>query len=284
MKRVGRGDMERIFGPFKMNTDFSDRQQSIIAEQQQDDLCFYRFIGGNPSETQELSKKLASLRERKSLLIGVFRFPFRFEGKRRQLTAREQYFIMKEFCDAIIFFDSDGLMETINPTTPIHEAREAFDTIEELTMKALREMVDTTGKVNIDYHDIKTFIYRNRGPLFLHTIEGRSFDEPLKYLISTPYLPKDFTEAEQLIINIGYTRDVDMEAFRQINLRLNDLFDKADLFKIGSYFMDEPGQRFKITLLVNGIEDPVEMPEEIEKSPSGKYKNFIRKWLAESAK
>jgi cell division protein FtsZ len=275
--------MERIFGPFRMDTDFSDRQQSIIAEQQKDDICFYRFIGGNPSETQELPKQLQSLRERKPLLIGVFRFPFRFEGKRRQMTAREQYFIMKEFCDAVIFFDSEGLMETIDPSTPIHEAREVFDTIEELTIKALREMIDETGKVNIDYQDVKAFIYQNRGPLFLHTIEGRNFDEPLKHLIQTPYLPTDFTEAEQLILNIGYTRDVDMETFRQINLRLNDLFDKAELFKIGSYFMDEPGQRFKITMLVNGLSDPVKMPEEEKNKPSSsKYRNFIRKWLVEN--
>jgi cell division protein FtsZ len=274
--------MERIFGPFKLNTDFSDKRQSIIAELQQDDLCFYRFIGGNPSETQELGVKLKNLRERKPLLIGVFRFPFRFEGKRRQMTAKEQYYIMRDYCDAVIFFDSDGLMETIDPSTPIHEARQAFDKIEEKAMQTLREMVDETGKINIDYQDIKTFINRNRGPLFLHTIEGRNFDEPLKYMISTPYLPSDFTEAEQLIINIGYTREVDMEAFRQINLRLNDLFDKAELFKIGSYFIDEPGQRFKITLLVNGIQDPIETPILSDKKPSIKYKNFIRKWLAET--
>jgi cell division protein FtsZ len=270
--------MERLFGPFKLDTDFSDKEHSIRAELERDDLCFYRFIGGNASETQELSQHLQSLRERKPLLIGIFRFPFRFEGKKRQMTAKEQYFIMRDYCDAVIFFESDGLMETIAPSTPIHEARIAFDAIEERTIHTLREMVDETGKINIDYQDIKTFIYRNRGPLFLHTIEGGSFDEPLKYLISTPYLPEDFTEAEQLIINIGYTRNVDMEAFRQINLRLNDLFDKAELFKIGSYFIDEPGQRFKITLLVNGIADPIDMPREDKKQTAMKYKGFIKRW------
>ncbi|MEN2767482.1 cell division protein FtsZ [Ornithinibacillus xuwenensis] len=269
--------MERFFGLFKMDTDFSDTKQSIRAELERDDLCFYHFIGGNPSETQALSQKLQTLRESKALLIGIFRFPFRFEGKRRQFTAREQYFMMKEFCDAVIFFDSDGLMETIDPTTPIHDAQLAFDKIEEQTSQTLREMVDETGKINIDFHDIKSFIQRNRGPLFVHTIEGDSFDEPLKYLIATPYLPKDFTEGEQLIINIGYTRDVDMAAFRQINLRLNDLFDKADLFKLGSYFIDEPGHHFKISLLVNGLQDPVENPS-INIKTETKYKSFIKRW------
>ncbi|MFS0672148.1 cell division protein FtsZ [Ornithinibacillus sp. 179-J 7C1 HS] len=274
--------MERIFGPFKMNTDFSDKKQSTIAELQQDDISFYRFIGGNPSETEGLRTKLQNLRARKPLLIGVFRYPFRFEGKRRQATAREQYYIMRDFCDAVMFFDSDGLMETIDLTTPIHEARHTFDTIEDQTINGLRDLVDETGKINIDYQDVKSFIYRNRGPLFLHTIEGRNFDEPLKYLIATPYLPKDFFEGKQLILNIGYTRGVDMEAFRQINLRLNDLFDKADLFKIGSYFIDEPGQRFRITLLVNGLDDPIENPKVSSNKTTTKYRNFIRKWLAET--
>ncbi|GIO25877.1 cell division protein FtsZ [Ornithinibacillus bavariensis] len=270
--------MERLFGPFKMDTDFSDKEHSIRVELERNDLCFYRFIGGNASETQELRQQLQSLRERKPLLIGIFRFPFRFEGKRRQMTAREQYYIMRDYCDSVVFFESDGLMETIDPSTPIHEARIAFDTIEDRTINTLREMVDETGKINIDYQDIKTFIFRKRGPLFLHSIEGSSFDEPLKHLISTPYLPEDFTEAEQLIINIGYTRNVDMEAFRQINLRLNDLFDKAEIFKIGSYFIDEPGHRFKITLLVNGIEDPIAMPREVQKEAAIKYKGFMKRW------
>ncbi|WP_010098773.1 hypothetical protein [Ornithinibacillus scapharcae] len=274
--------MERILRLFKTHTDFSDDKQSTIVEYEHTDLYFYRFIGGNPSETEDLRNKLLSFREKMPLLIGVFRFPFRFEGKRRQMTAREQYFLMKDICDAVIFFDSDGLMETIDPTTPIHQAQAAFERIENQTIHGLLEMIDETGKINIDYQDIKTFINRNKGPLFLHTFEGSDFDEPLKYLIATPYLPKDFTEAEQLIINIGYTREVDMEAFKQINLRLNDLFDKADLFKIGTYLMDEPGRLFKISLLVNGIEDPVEAPLPPNKKPYTKYKNFIKKWMSQT--
>ncbi|MFD2043464.1 cell division protein FtsZ [Ornithinibacillus salinisoli] len=264
------------FSLFKMDTDFSDREQSVIADLQREELCFYRFIGGNSSETEDLSRKLQVLKERKALLIGIFRFPFRFEGKKRFQTATEQYFQMKEICDAVIFFDSDALMETIESTTSIREANLTFNAIEERTIHTLREMVEQTGEINIDFQDIDTFIKRKKGPLFLHTIEGDSFDEPLKYLISTPYLPEDFTDGEQLIINIGYTRDVDMEAFRQINLRLNDLFSKADLFKLGSYFIDEPGQQFIITLLVNGIKDPVVTPVVDKKMP--KYKELFKKW------
>jgi cell division protein FtsZ len=268
--------METPVRIYQMNSGLSEEENAVAENLRAHDLCFYRFTGGNSSETDELTDQLCALREKKVLLIGVFRFPFRFEGKKRFQTATMQYFRMKELCDAVIYFKSDGLMETIDASTTIRDANLIFNAIEERTIETLQEMIEMTGEMNIDFQDIKTFIKANKGPLFLHTVEGDSFDEPLKYLISTPYLPEDFTDGKQLIINIGYTRDADMEAFRQINLRLHDLFSKADLFKLGSYFIDEPGQRFTITLLVNGIDDPIDTPDVYKKVP--RYRELLRKW------
>lgn len=278
--------MEKSVRIFQLNSGLSNDDSIQTATVQPDDICFYRFIGGNESETDTFLQELSLLKGKKALLIGVFRFPFRFEGKKRFQTATTQYFQMKEYCDAVIYFYSDDLMETIDPRTPMREAHLIFNTIEEKTMLHLKEMIEITGEMNIDFQDIETFIKRNKGPLFLHTIESDSFDEPLKYLISTPYLPEDFTDGKQLIINIGYTQEVDMDAFRQINLRLNDLFSKADLFKLGSYFINEPGHRFKITLLVNGINDPLAAPDDFRSFHKAKAKALLKKCkdLAEKGK
>ncbi|WP_188207889.1 FtsZ/tubulin family protein [Alkalibacillus aidingensis] len=242
----------------------------------QDYLYFFRFIGGNPSETEGLIENLRALKDKKPLVIGIFRFPFRFEGKKRLQTAAIQYLRVKELCDAVIYFQSDALMELIDDETPLHEANSTFDAIEEEAIHSLTQLLENSGDINIDFHDIEAFIRKNKGALFLHTVEGDSFDIPLKYLISAPYLPEDFIDGKQLIINIGYTRGVNMEMFRQLNLRLHDLFSKAEPFKIGSYFIDEPGERFKITLVVNGIEDPVDVPDNYKEL--SKYKELYFKW------
>ncbi|WP_054752830.1 hypothetical protein [Piscibacillus salipiscarius] len=183
---------------------------------------------------------------------------------------------MKESCDAVIYFQSDDLMELIDQDTTIRDAQNTFKSIEDDSIRAINKLIDETGEMNIDYHDLENFISNFKGPLFSHTVEGESFDTPLKYLIEKPYLPKDFTDGEQLMINIGYTQDVNMESFRQINLRLHDLFSKADLFKIGSYFINEPGERFKITLIVNGLKDPVSLP--LNDKPSSTYHELKMKW------
>ncbi|SHF98637.1 FtsZ/tubulin family protein [Ornithinibacillus halophilus] len=253
-----------------------DTDKPLEEKLNSDNLHFYRFIGGNASETEELVTNLSNLKEKKTLLIGLFRFPFRFEGKKRYQIATTQYFRMKEICDAVIYFNSDRLLETIDSRTSIKDAHQTFNAIEDYTADSLRDIIDNTGEMNIDYRDIETFIKRNSGSLFIHTVEVDSFDEPLKYLISTPYLPEDFTDGKQLIINFGYSKEVDMESFRQMNIRLHDLFSKADIFKIGAYYIDEPGHHFKVTLIVNGMDDPVEEPDDYKKIP--KYKELLRKW------
>jgi len=276
--------METAVKIYQTDYETFEADKLVTEKLTEDNMCFHRFIGGNANETGSLINQLNSLKEKKALLIGIFRFPFRFEGKRRNQIADVQYFRMREICDAVIYFNSDALMESINKNTTIREANQAFDRIEDQTIKTMKQVVEQTGDMNIDFQDVEAFINNNRGPLFLHTVEGETFDEPLKYLFSTPYLPEDFTDGRHLLLNIGYARDVDMEAYRQINLRLHDFFSKADLFKIGTYFIDEPGSHFNITLMVNGINDPIQPPDHYKKL--SKYKIIFGKWqgLAEKGK
>ncbi|WP_164214942.1 cell division protein FtsZ [Virgibacillus sp. YIM 98842] len=181
----------------------------LVAEKlTENNLCFYRFIGGNANDTDNLINQLDALNRKKAVLIGIFRFPFGFEGKKRYQIAAAQYFSMREICDAVIYFYSDALMESIDQYATIHEANRTFDKIEEQTISKMKQMVEQPGEMNIDFQDVEAFINNNRGHLFLHTVEGETFDEPLKYLLSTPYLPEDFTDGRQLMLNIGYARDV----------------------------------------------------------------------------
>jgi len=260
---LGEWIMETMGKVYPINSRAIDLDKSV---QKDENLCFFRFIGGNDSETEQLINHLRQLRKNHELVIGIFRFPFRFEGKKRFITASTQYYLIKELCDAVIYFRSDSFMELIDENTTMRDANVLFNSVEEHTIQSLKQIIEKTGDINIDYQDLKTFILKNKRPLFLHTVEEESFDEPLKYLISTPYLPDDFTDGKQLMINIGYTREVNMDMFRQINLRL----------KIGSYFIDEPGESFKITLIVNGIQDPVEIPNEYKRP--FKYHELFKKW------
>ncbi|MDG5789696.1 cell division protein FtsZ [Evansella sp. AB-P1] len=258
---------------YEIKQELSDNELEYLLTMEQDNICFFRFTGGNPSETESLIKKLYHLRERNVLLFIIFRFPFRFEGKSRMEAAIHQFFKLKDICDGILYFYSDGMMEVLDSNTSIKEAKIFFEQIEQRPIQAIREMLNQTGDINIDVQDIKAFVKNNKDCLFIRTFEGDTFDEPLKYVISAPYLPEDFAESNQLLINIGYSQDVDMNAFRQINLRLNDLFHKAEIFKLGSYLMNTSGSNLKITIMANGISDPFSRPRKL------KSERLYRYWL-----
>ncbi|MCA1029669.1 cell division protein FtsZ [Bacillus timonensis] len=239
----------------------TEKQQSLLSSMGTDDLCFYRFVGGNSNETAELYKNLQLLKRRKVTVIGFFRFPFRFEGKKRQQTAVEQYYLLKQASDAITYFLSDGMLDLLDAGTTLKEAANVFAMLEETPILALEKMILRTGDMNIDVKDLQSFLGGSRGPFFIHTIEEDFFDEPLKYLMAIPYLPHDYADGDQMLIQMNCSDNVDMDEFRQVNLRLHDLFHKAELFKLGTEVVTDAPTRFKITVLVNGLKDPFQRPE-----------------------
>lgn len=253
--------MEDLVRIFKVNQGLGEDSSALTSNIHRNDLCFFRFSGGNVSETDALVRELYELKETGVFLIGIFRFPFRFEGKRRLQTAIMQYHQMKELCDAMTYIHADGMLEILGEEVSLEDAYQSFEWLEDGPMRSIEELIDIPGQMNIDVHDIRTFLTNSGGAFYIRTFEGETFDEPLKYVLNAPYLPTDYTEGQQIIMNIGCSRDVQMTSFQQINLRLNDLFHKCELFKLGTYFLDEPGNRFRITLIVNGIKDPYPRPQ-----------------------
>lgn len=271
--------MEESISTFQIKQSMtnSEKQRFVDRERERQKICFFRFVGGNASETEQLIKQLYWLKQKNIILLGIFRFPFCFEGKRRMQIAIDQYYKMKELSDAITYFYSDGMMEMLENNTSIVEANQRFESYEKAPIQVIEEMLHQTGDINIDVRDIIEFIRSQQGALFIRSFEGDSFDEPLKYLISSPYLPDHFTDGKQMIINVGYTADVNMNSFQQINLRLSDLFHKAEIFKLGSYMMNQSPSRLKISLIVNGIQDPYEQQRRINKGFMYRYW-WMHKW------
>lgn len=284
-KKVVKCMMDRHYRIIQIKHFHFDKQKTEIENLTENDICFYHFIGGNSDDTDVLLERIGNIKEKRSLIIGIFRFPHRFEGKRRLRIAINQYYMFKKLCDGLIYFLSDGMMEKIESGTPINEAHNQFMAYEESCIKAMEEMIDNPGDINIDVRDIQSFVKRRTSPLFLHIIERDDFDEPLKHIIEKPYLPADFTDGEEMMMNIGYSRDIDMNTYQQINLRMNDLFHKADLVKLGTYFINEPGKKMRITLFVNGLGDPYPPSEHLNflffKMVKQKCKSLLQKGTSE---
>lgn len=247
-----------------------------LKQAQPGDFCFYEFGGGNQSETATLEAALATLKEFPVCLVGVFRFPFRFEGKRRLATAVGQYYRMRDICDGITYQTGDGMLAMLEENAALQHAERAIEWLDGEPARSVENMLTMNGAMNIDGSDVETFIRQSQGPLYVHSFAG-NLDEPLKYTLNVPYLPADYADGTLLLVNIGYSAAVDMTAFQQINLRLTDLFHKADLFKLGTHYLEGADCRFTVTMLVSGLADPIPRPNDLPKFYASRFW-FKHKW------
>lgn len=242
---------------FKVKQGLAADSAALISNIHRNDLCFFRFSGGNTGETARLIGDLCNLKTTGVFLIGIFRFPFRFEGKRKLQIAMFQYQQMRALCDTTTYIRADGMLETLNDEMSLEDACQKLDWMEDAPIRSIEELIQFTNQTNIDAEDVRRFLSNSKGPMYIRTFEGDKFDEPLNDILHTPYLPDDYTEGRQLILTIGCSRKVRMDTFQWMNLRLHDLFHKCELLKLGTYFFDAPtGNHFRITLMVNGIRDP----------------------------
>lgn len=230
-----------------------------LKEAQPGDFCFYQFSGGNQSETDTLENVLSTVKEYPVCLVGVFRFPFRFEGKRRLATAIGQYYRMRDICDGMTYQTGDGMLAILNQHTSLQHAERAIEWLDGEPARVVESMLNVCGAMNIDANDVKTFIRQSQGPLYIHSFAG-DLDEPLKYTLAVPYLPPDYADGTMLLVNVGYSAEVDMNLFQQMNLRLTDLFHKAELFKLGTHYLEGADHRFTVTVMVSGLSDPAPRP------------------------
>jgi cell division protein FtsZ len=248
------GDMVRIF---KVKQALGADSEALISNIRGNDLCFFRFSGGNVGETPRLIEELCDLKATGVFLVGIFRFPFRFEGQRRLQTAILQYYQMRELCDAVTYIHADGMLETLNEETSVEDAYQKFDWVEDEPIRAIEEMLRVSEQASVNAEDLRTFLSQTKGPVYTRTLDTDASDEPLHDVLDTPCLADDYTEGRQLIAYMGCAKDMPMSTFQLMNLHLHDLFHNCESFKLGTYFLDKPGRtRFRITLMVNGIADP----------------------------
>lgn len=249
---------------FTVRQSLDDETLQLLAQAKAGDFCFYQFSGGNQTETEMLEDTLSTLKDFPLCLIGVFRFPFRFEGRRRMAVAEGQYYRMRDVCDGMTYHTGDGMLGVLNEHTALQHAERVIEWLDGEPARVIENMLNVNGAMNIDPHDVAAFVRQSEGPIYIHAFAG-DLDEPLKYILSVPYLPHDYAEGTMLLVNIGYSSDVDMSLFQQMNLRLTDLFHKADLFKLGTHYLEDADARFTVTILVSGLADPVPRPRDLPK-------------------
>jgi cell division protein FtsZ len=110
------------------------------------------FGGGTGSGAAPYIAQAA--REAGALVIAFVTLPFGFEGKRRNVQAREALARLSEFAHAVVCFENDRMGDLSSPQAGIHQAFGMADVTISQSVRSIVNLIQQPGLIRIGFDDL----------------------------------------------------------------------------------------------------------------------------------
>ncbi|UKS54028.1 cell division protein FtsZ [Mycoplasma feriruminatoris] len=170
--------------------------------------------GGTGTGAAPVIAKIAQ--ESGALVIGIVTKPFIFEGRHRNVNAKEGLEELRKYVDSVIVVSNDKLLEYIG-SIPIAESFKEADTILKQGVQTITDLIAVPATINLDFADVKSVMSKKGNALFgIGVASGKDKAiEAAREAISSKLLEASIEGAKDIIVNITGGRTVS----------LNDAYD-----------------------------------------------------------
>ncbi len=210
--------------------------------------------GGTGTGAAPMIAKIA--REMGILTLGIVTSPFPFEGKKRAENADHGIKNLREFVDTLIVIPNSKLCEIYAGLT-LTEAFHKADNVLFEAAKAVSDIINVTGLINVDFADVKT-IMQNMGYALMGsgTAEGESRAiNAARAAIDNPLLSHiNLQGCQSLLLNITAGTDILMSEFDEVsNVIVNETGKAANII-MGIILDDNMAGKIRVTLIATGLD------------------------------
>ncbi|WP_163539149.1 cell division protein FtsZ [Gracilibacillus sp. YIM 98692] len=139
-----------------------------------------------------------------ALTIGVVTRPFKFEGNKRAVNAKNGIDAMREAANTLIIIPNERLIEIVSKKTPMIEAFKEADNVLQRGVQGISDLIAIPGLINLDFADVKTVMSHKGTALMgigIATGETRAMEAAQK-AINSPLLETSISGARGVIMNI----------------------------------------------------------------------------------
>ncbi|BCU83927.1 cell division protein FtsZ [Mycoplasma mycoides] len=170
--------------------------------------------GGTGTGAAPVIAKIAQ--ESGALVIGIVTKPFIFEGRHRNVNAKEGLEELRKYVDSVIVVSNDKLLEYIG-SIPIVESFKEADTILKQGVQTITDLIAVPATINLDFADVKSVMSKKGNALFgIGVASGKDKAvEAAKEAINSKLLEASIEGTKDIIVNITGGRTVS----------LNDAYD-----------------------------------------------------------
>ncbi|MDY0003551.1 MAG: cell division protein FtsZ [Polyangia bacterium] len=191
-----------------------------------------------------------------ALTVGVVTKPFRFEGKRRMMQARQGIDELQKEVDSLIIIPNDRLLQQ----APDISFLEAFRMADKVLLNAVRgisDLINNSGLVNVDFADVRT-VMSERGKALMGT--GRASgknraSEAAERAITSPLLEDiSIDGARGILINITSGYDLTMSELDEAASRIMERAHEDANIIVGSVLEADMQDEIRIMVIATGFE------------------------------
>ncbi len=210
--------------------------------------------GGTGTGAAPVVAKIA--RDLGILTLGIVTTPFPFEGKKRQTNAEEGIRNLAEFVDTLIVIPNSKLCEIYSDLSLV-EAFQRADNVLYEAAKAVSDIINVSGLVNVDFADVRA-VMQNMGYALMGTGlaegENRAINAA-KAAINNPLLADiSLHGCQSLLINISAGPDIKMNEFEDVSsVIVNETGSNANII-MGVIIEPELVGKVSVTIIATGLQ------------------------------
>ena len=190
------------------------------------------------------------------LTVGIVTMPFAWEGRKRKQQASAGIDELRNAVDTLLVINNDRLREQYGNLS-LDNAFEHADNVLTTAARGIAEIITKTGKVNVDFEDVKTVMTRS-GVAIMGMAETEGEDRALRAAqeaLDSPLLnDNDISGAKFVLLNITHgSREILMDEIDEITNHIQKAAGStADV--IWGYGKDESlGEKVRITVIATGF-------------------------------
>jgi len=209
--------------------------------------------GGTGSGASPVIAKIA--REMGILSLGIINSPFSFEGARRKSNAEEGIRNLSEFVDTLIIIPNEK-MKDIYSDLSIKEAFHKADNVLFEAAKAVSDIINLSGYINVDFADVKT-VMQNMGYALMGSgiAEGENRAiHAARAAINNPLLSDiNLQGCQSLLINVTVGGDAKMSEFDEVSSVITSETGSSANTILGLIFDDNMTGKISVTIIATGL-------------------------------
>jgi len=213
--------------------------------------------------------------------LGIFTFPFQFEGRKRYEIANSAYQKIRKYLNANILIKNQKIFEVVKKDVPFAKALSLINDYLANAIGSLLETIYLPGLINIDFADLKSVLADKPSDAYLliAQVPNKTKAEVLKTkLMNNPLFEYPKEGCQRILFNIFISKNAKMKEIEQLSREILAQNRNSKII-YGLSYNTKDKKNIKILFLgVEKLEAQKEKkPKKINKSVQKKLKSQKKK-------